>query len=534
MKRVYRDERGSSLVMTIIAMAFISILAVAVITMTITNIRLKQAQKESQKNFYNADSIVDAIRAGLYDLAAESAEKAYEESIVLYGSSNTSMKQVYTKKFMSNMVNELSEGQNAYPKPATAPDTYRYHYSDAVIRRFLTDEQNGSAAMADGYQSAVSDLGGFGYMDIDVDSLVLKDVKVMKTDNDYQTMIKTDIRVNIPNITEETDSEYLAYALIADNQIISENAVTNSNIVNGSVYAGISKSNITGAPRPESGIIVSSGSKLSLTSDYVITRGDIRMDGNGVLNINTGIDKDSGVYAENIETKQEKVKAKNVLTIDGNTYIADDMELWGNGDQVTLKGNYYGYNYTNNYSSPGVQASKQSEYSSAILINGKNTELNMEGVKNLMLAGYTFISKGLNAYQSPNANPNMNEEYDNTKYTNYKNPDIGMGESMTLKATQLAYYVPSDYVKEGVVSGMMSFKVDNDDAEEFSFDYQGYQDYLQCSDASFDITKYVNSAAPLVCYYRNDLNVKGDLRYFYLNFISDNMAKRFYRAYQKC
>lgn len=533
MKRVYKDERGSSLVMTVIAMTFISILAVAVIAMTITNIRLKQAQKESQKNFYNADSIVDAIRAGLYDIAAESAESAYEDAIITYGSSSTTMKQVYTKEFMKNMVDILSNGASTYSPSGGST----YYYSDTVIRRFLTDAQSGNGAvLADGYQSAVSDNPGYGYLEVDLDSLILKDVKVMKTDKDYQTMIKTDIRVNVPNITEETDSEYLAYALIADNQILSENST--SNIVNGSVYAGISKSNIINASRPESGLIVSSGSNLLLNSDFVITRGDIRMDGNGTLTINTGADKDSGVYAENIETKQEKVKATNTLSISGNTYIADDMELWGDGDVVTLAGNYYGYNYNNDYSSPTVGASKQSEFSSAILINGRNTSLNMEGVRNMMLAGYTFISRGLNTYEDTS----KNERFDGTKFAkdnaggNYQNQDIGMGESMTIKASQLAYYVPSDYVKDGASTdaGKITFTVKNETEDVYNFNAEGYTNYLNCSDASFNITDYVDATTPLTCYYRNDVNVKGDLKYFYLNFKSDKEAKKFYEVYKKC
>lgn len=33
------------------------------------------------------------------------------------------------------------------------------------------------------------------------------------------------------------------------------------------------------------------------------------------------------------------------MEINGNTYVADDLELRGVGSKVTLKGNYYGYNF---------------------------------------------------------------------------------------------------------------------------------------------------------------------------------------------
>ena len=83
MNKFRKDERGSSLVMTIIAATFISLLAVAVISMTVTNIKLKQAQKKSQTNFYNADSIVDAIKAGVEIRQPEMHMKVYMQRMVL-------------------------------------------------------------------------------------------------------------------------------------------------------------------------------------------------------------------------------------------------------------------------------------------------------------------------------------------------------------------------------------------------------------------------------------------------------------------
>ena len=50
-------------------------------------------------------------------------------------------------------------------------------------------------------------------------SLLLKDLTVIKTEGDYQTTITTDIRVNLPEMKAGTHSEYLNYALIADNKV---------------------------------------------------------------------------------------------------------------------------------------------------------------------------------------------------------------------------------------------------------------------------------------------------------------------------
>ena len=62
-KRVLKDKNGSSLVLVMLCMSFLILLAGAVITTTITNIYLKKSQKYTQENFYETDSILDAIAA---------------------------------------------------------------------------------------------------------------------------------------------------------------------------------------------------------------------------------------------------------------------------------------------------------------------------------------------------------------------------------------------------------------------------------------------------------------------------------------
>lgn len=554
MKRVYRDERGSSLVMTIIAMTFISILAVAVIAMTVTNIRLKQAQRQSQKNFYNADSIVDAVRAGLYDLAAKSAEESYEEAIITYGADGASMKKAYTEKFFAKMLKALYASNAAYdPTAADVQDgTATYYYDDDVIRSYLTQAQiDGSLAagdeqgylshgptLTDIYDTASSCIEGCGLVEYDMDSLLLKEVVVMKTERDYQTKIKTDIRVSVPNITQETDPEYLTYALIADNQIRVEDS-GGIKEVNGSVYAGTSKRHCdtNRGKEPEAGLIVKNAT-LDLNADHVVTRGDILLYGNGTSKLNIkGRSKTANVWAENIESKDKQ----NALTVNADCYISDDLELWGKNDSASFSGEYYGYNYAKAYPSPSEPASTQSEYSSAILLNGLKNNLNLSGLKHLSLAGTTFISKNLNIYDLDDASQNESLAGGKT------NQDIAMGESMTVKGTQMAYYVPSDYVKSGTSTDAdaINFTLNEGGVNNpYYFDKKGYNAYMNQgkSVADFDVANYINNPPsgsnvatipPVVCYYRNDIKVKGDIQYFYLNFKDEAAADKFYADYKK-
>ena len=64
-KRFLKDKSGSSLVLVMICMSFLILLAGAVITTTVTNIYLKASQKVTQENFYETDSILDAVAAGI-------------------------------------------------------------------------------------------------------------------------------------------------------------------------------------------------------------------------------------------------------------------------------------------------------------------------------------------------------------------------------------------------------------------------------------------------------------------------------------
>ena len=108
------------------------------------------------------------------------------------------------------------------------------------------------------------------------------------------------------------------------------------------------------------------------------------------------------------------------LNMNGNMYVADDLELAGRGSSVTLQGNYYGYNFQKNYGAQDPDSAKKAEFSSAMMVNGKSSHLDIKGLNYLLLAGRTFISRKLDA----------------------SNEDILMGESISARTNQLAYYVP--------------------------------------------------------------------------------------------
>lgn len=109
------------------------------------------------------------------------------------------------------------------------------------------------------------------------------------------------------------------------------------------------------------------------------------------------------------------------LSLEGKIFVADDLLLDGAGSVATLSGEYYGF---------GSSRSNPSK-SSAILINGKNSTLNLNGLERLSLAGRSFISV---VPESATVYNDIDEQI--------KSNDITMGQSVAFKANQLAYLAP--------------------------------------------------------------------------------------------
>ena len=535
MNKFRKDERGSSLVMTIIAATFISLLAVAVISMTVTNIKLKQAQKKSQTNFYNADSIVDAIKAGVENVSDTAARDAYESVYAAYGAvrsgSTDSLTGKYSSKYFNAVISALSEGDCDI---TTGVTNMKYH--DSVIRGFLTEAQSkySGGNFVDGYKSHVNGKGDMEY-DRGDNSLLLKDLTVIKTEGDYQTTITTDIRVNLPEMKAGTHSEYLNYALIADNKV-KINGGSSAATIDGDVYSGTVRRDLPGASPepnveadPEAGFVVDNGAILNINAENIISRGDILVRGRSYMRINGLNGLDAHVWVENIQTKASSTgTAGNVLKINAETNVSDDLEIWGNNDNVTFKNSYCGYNYNKDYSAANIgKTSDNAQFSSAMVINGKNVTLDIQSLSKLILSGKTFISKKGNKNESlVGAGPS---------YAGSK--DIRTGEALTVKSSQVAYYVPSDYWKKVGSSGPtfpngIVFTPIEGSTDEYEFDVEGYNEFVGGN--KFDVRDYIDSAMPLVYYYRHDTDVKADaLTYFYLNVKEDKLTS-FYQTYAKC
>lgn len=296
--------------------------------------------------------------------------------------------------------------------------------------------------------------------------ILLKNLKVIYVDpKGYASVIETDIRLGIPKVqfpTPSTLPDLMNMIVVADQGIVCEAGGTDATTISGSIYSGILKDisdNTILENNPRTSIWVKPGANLDIQNgEKIVSAGEIYTGQNATFTSETGVT----LWAEGVKLSSAQV---NLL---GTTYLSDDLTIEsGNSSKVTVQGEYYGYG------SPTSARRSLNQYlyndandrwsdtalSSAIVINGKNTTLDLSGVRKMMLAGRSYIG-------TSNVNSISGKNNDN---------DIMMGESITVKGTQLAYLLPPELIDTS------KLKNTSDSEEEIDIkNPMSYLDYEKC------------------------------------------------------
>ena len=130
------------------------------------------------------------------------------------------------------------------------------------------------------------------------------------------------------------------------------------------------------------------------------------------------------------------------MNFKGNdVYVAGDLRIDGANNNFTA-GSLVDENYSGQYIGFGTGENGDS---SAIVVNGTGTDIDLSGLINLTLAGNTYIA-------TKTAKDNLTEADGNLNGNASDRKDILMGQSIAVKSDQLAYLVPADLVKPGYQS----------------------------------------------------------------------------------
>lgn len=537
------NNKGASLIMVIIALLFVGIIAAIVLSLTNSNIRNVFSRTSSSGNFYSAEKAVDEIKSKLQEYADDAARAAYTDWLQNYSS--------------------LYNGDGT----KSAADLFREMYVAELAKILNRDFLQNGAGVID-----ISDLlievpvgAGPGKVDVswvlspgpsidvsDPQKLILKDIGIKYVDdNGYASYITTDLEFTmaypgmLANSAINLNLPCSDYAIIADEQIIAK--AGNDITIEGSLYGGglvIEKDalgNVTSAEYKGEGITLENGSKLNVKSKYMLTRNLIKINGTAELNVagsHTGYTALSycNVWAKDINMDSIIANGKREGTpkaiVKANVHLSDDLTLDAENSSFVMDtgSKFYGYNISNATAGDtdlngAVNRTGTPEGSSAIVINGKNSTLDLSKADEIWVAGKTFISvpnigNAMAIYESTGTAPE----------DEIKTAAFMQGESVSYRAMQAAYLLPGECVAVGhnpmTIAEYVSLL--NPTTHKLVVDTSKSR-----IAGNIDLDLYVNNTDPVrVAFVRYKSGNKNDIMvYLYLNFISTNAATKYFEEY---
>lgn len=429
-----RRNSGSSIVIVIIAMAMIGILATTLLWMSYVNYKIKVNDIRNKNSFYSAETVMEQIVAGLQKESSDAVAIAYKEALSNWDRDDDGIQSEanhyssFATAYLDALVKELRNSEKG--------DSY---YNRDVLKSYVDTEiwknvnqtawDNGTDE-ADAAKAPVMEL-------VNGSSLILRNVFVSYVDGDRLSIVSTDLCLDVPQIvfTKSSSSiDDLYDYLLIGNQGISLTKGSGQVTGDGSIYAGIDETTAKG------GIVINPASSLAINNGrYVISKGKIDVVGPGAgFIVRDARETGSSVYAKSLDLQS------GMISLDSKTYIANDLTLSGNGSKATLTKEYYGYGTSVATGLEGYPTDQ--ENSSAIIINGQNSTVDMSGVNTLMLAGRAYI--GTNTTKKE-LDQNTAAAVEDAGKKNEK--AVLMGESITVKGGQIAYLVPTECL--GVYNG---------------------------------------------------------------------------------
>ena len=427
------NNTGATLILVIVSLLFVGIIAAVILTLTTGNVTNLFTASRSTDNFYSAEEAMDEIRTSLQEYADEAARKAYTEWLQNYSylfadGSTESVDELFKNKFKSNLEEIL---EDVLFRSDGADGTTLIDIDD------LLDTPEGAVKWFDTGSTAIV---------TEDDRIVIKDLSIEYTDDDgYKSIITTDIVFDItyPGFAaNKVNYETLpcsTYAIIADRQIT--NNGTNPITITGNLYGG----GLNGTSYTGNGLYFTNGSNVSIKGDYLLSRSTILLEDNASVTIAgpyaTGSRSYSSVWAKNIDLAAAIAKGSPTMKITGDCYISDDLTLDADGSSFTMTAgsSFYAYNTTNAKAGDtdefGVTSRTGTpEGSSAIVINGKNSTIDMSNASNVWIAGKTFIT--VPSYASGTSEATTEEV----------TATFIQGESVSYRALQAAYLLPGECV----------------------------------------------------------------------------------------
>lgn len=469
-EKLYQDNKGSVMVMVIVIIAFIAILVSVLMFVSFSGYQMRAVDRRGKDNFYTAETVLDEINVGLQGEISGALSKAYNEvmnNFALYKSANARNKafhEIYYKDLQERLRKSSAEENNySVEKLRTYLSVGSLGDGDGTRTSFLSGTATYGAIVESNLEYA-TEPEKYKMEIVNNSKLLLKDLKVSFVDeNGYISIISTDIRINLPSVNFSQASalpDLESCSMIADDTLIMGNTNAGGSIVvKGDVYAGQMFVGIPSDPvysvfdkdkKPSEKTPISLPTLLSTSVSFE------KADNAEPLSKSVVISRENVEIAENntLKTTEAELWARNLnvnsatAQLNGTVNLKDDFTLSGKSSKAVLEGEYNGFGYlaagagsggetggSGGTGDPADTVDTRPDSSSAIIINGKDSTLDLSGLERMTISGRAYVSTAYNA-----ADTSATEQEKNNK------TNILMGESVAIKSNQLIYLAPSEAV----------------------------------------------------------------------------------------
>lgn len=509
-KKPYINNQGSTIIIVLVAVSFIMILATLSLSMSAANVNMKSVERKAKENFYSAEMALDELKANLETELGELVRSVYTNTMIAYSDIPLGQRnEKFKKEFLAEYLSKYDLEGTITTNDLSSNKELRYDCEKLknllVKTKPYTDMTNTTTNTLEWMFNSRNTKEQY----ICFQNVTLKYVG----ENNYVSRIVTDIKVSIPDLNLETISNippFTEYGLIANTKLLVNHANAE---VTGNVYAG------------EEGVVVDGGStSLIVLANQIITKGAIKAYNGGNITLQ---DQDGNsnkysldVWAANIETdtvsRSETVSttedAKTKMELSGNFYISDDTTLNAPNSSVKYSGSYYGYGYGNT-----------AETSSAMILNSKDSTLDLSNIVNLFIAGRAFIEP---ASGSTSLIANRN---------GFASKYVRTGEAISTKGNQAIYRLPDECIGVVKKNGTRTSVGTN------PLSVEEYQKLLDSKDTLIVDTSYQLpfSNKPLSDYVdaKDPYNIifdqvnESSYVYFYPNFKDEESANQYFQDY---
>lgn len=464
------DNRGATLVFSIVTIMFITILASLILSLAVSNFKVKSVDYKTRQDFYSAEVAANEIYSGLGTYAVEYLGQAYTQALsqmevtvtdannyILYDN-GAELNKIFRKEYMSRLVAYVLNDASAY---TAASVKNRIFSDDASVVSAFNDEINNSATYDIAKLKYVLEKCITGNKDnTKIEILTLQD----ESGNDLPKLIFEEAVSGEPtftinnvkitynngtNISEETfdirlkfpdwslyverkplGNPYIHYALIGEEGVVFDSGTVNS--VTGGVYGGGTQK---GPNTDSTGGVQILNTEVTITPQVtgsikgaLVSAGDIVVESsvtkNAQLNVSGGKTWCTNIVIPAGRTLNEVDGAGINFDAAAKAFVKDDLEISGDKSNVVINGDYCGYGINITESSAGNVNSAAS--SSAIIVNGSKANVSINPAGKLYVAGRAYINIGMDGIV-----------------------DYVTGESVALKGNQQAYLVPGAWMAAG-------------------------------------------------------------------------------------